>query len=137
MLLSIILKEQQRVDFWLEKPQECQKLHKGILIFHSVNFFVYFSQKALISEYLIIWFVPWFFLVKGTQIHQAFGQENKWKHGNQLWELFTRKGEYSFANFGMLEESPTMVFLFLFNHLYLCKTLNLYMTMLYSVRNGF
>jgi len=61
---------------------------------------------------LINSFVASFFLVKDTQIHQAFGQQNKWKHGNQLWELFTRKGVYSFANFGMLEESPTMVFLF-------------------------
>lgn len=41
-------------------------------------------QKALVPRNLINSFVASFFLVKDTQIHQAFGQENKWKHGNQL-----------------------------------------------------
>jgi len=51
-------------------------------------------------------------VIEGTQIHLVFGQENRWKHGNPLLELFMRKEAYSFVNFGTLEECRTMVFFF-------------------------
>ena len=93
-----------------------------ILIFHCAHAFALITTSLCLYKaqnmLSILNFI--FTFIKVTQILQAFGQENKLKHGNQLWVLFMKKEPYIFANFGMqgeLQIIVTLLFL-LFYSLY-------------------
>lgn len=72
-----------------------------------LEFYKVFQIRSFNTKYCLNVFES--LVIEGTQIHLVFGQENRWKHGNPLLELFMRKEAYSFVSFGTLEECPTMV----------------------------